>query len=278
MGTGSVLVSCLLLLASCVSARAQDATTLLSQMRSAEATISYSATQTGMGETARIYRSGRKRRVEWLSPSVRRGDLLVDNGWNVFLSHRAERSVTETVSRGLLTNFSPAGVVSPTTFAGRRAYLVPVGGRRTLVIDAQTKALLAVRGASGGYALSNIHFGAVSESKFTFFPPKGVGITAYSGALYFNIGAAKRAARWLRTPSHLPSGWHFESAIVGQSSAWLRYSNGQNRFSLFEQPTTDGDLSPSPVAGGKFWRSGGVRILATGISGSALDELVQELK
>ena len=260
------------------SARAQDATTLLSQMKSVEATVAYSAIQTGMGGTARVYRSGRKRRLEWLAPNVKRGDVLVDDGTHVFLYHRAERSATKTDSRGRAPNFSPAGSVSPTTFAGRRAYLVPVSGRRTLVIDAQTKALLAVRGASGGYALSNIRFGSVSASRFQFVASQGVALTAFDGSLYANVNAAKRAARWLKTPSQLPSGWHFESAIVGQSSAWLRYSNGQNRFSLFEQPTTDGYLPPGPVSGGTFWRKDGVRFLATGISGSALDELTQALK
>jgi len=260
------------------SARAQDATTLLSQMKSAEATIAYSATQTGMGGTARIYRSGRKHRLEWLAPNVKRGDVLVDDGTHVFLYHRAERSATKTDSRAGAPNFSPAGTVSPTTFAGRRAYLIPVGGRRTLVIDAQTKALLAVHGASGGYALSNIRFGAVPTAKFQFVAPQGVALTTFDGSLYANVNAARRAARWLKTPTQLPSGWHFESAIVGQSSAWLRYSNGQNRFSLFEQPTTDSYLAPHPVKGGTFWKNDGVRFLATGISGSALDKLVQGLE
>jgi len=257
---------------------AQETSNLLSEMTKSENAISYSATQTGSGGTARVYRSGRKRRLEWLAPSVKRGDVLVDDGTHVFLYHRAERSATKTDSRGFVLNFSAAGSVSPTTFAGRRAFLVPVSGRRTLVIDAQTKALLAVRGASGGYALSNIRFGAVPESRFQFIPPQGVALTAFDGSLYANVNAAKRAARWLKTPAHLPSGWKFESAIVGQNSAWLRYSNGQNRFSLFEQPTTGGYLAPRPVNGGTFWKNDGVRFLATGISGSALDELTQALK
>lgn len=278
MRTGSVLASCFLFLASRAPARAQDATTLLSQMQSAEATVSYSATQTGMGGTARIYRSGRKRRLEWLAPAVRRGDVLVDDGAHVFLYHRSERRATETDSRGRAPSFSPAGVATPTTFAGRRAFSVPVSGRRTLVIDAQTKTLLAVRGANGGFALSNIRFGGVPASRFQFVAPQGVALTAFNGSLYANVGATKRAARWLKTPSQLPSGWRFESAIVGQSSAWLRYSNGQNRFSLFEQPTNDVDLAPRKVGAGTFWKSGGVRILATGISGNALDKLVQGLK
>jgi len=257
---------------------AQETSNLLSEMTKSENAISYSATQTGSGGTARIYRSGRKRRLEWLAPNVKRGDVLVDDGTHVLLYHRAERSATKTDSRGLLTNFSPAGIASPTTFAGRRAYSVPVSGRRTLVIDAQTKTLLAVRGANGGYALSNIRFGAVPDAKFQFVAPQGVALTVFDGSLYANVNAAKRVARWLKTPTQLPSGWKFESAIVGQSSAWLRYSNGRNRFSLFEQPTTSGYLAPRPVNGGTFWKNDSVRFLATGISGSALDQLTQALK
>lgn len=272
---GVVLASGLWLLA--LPSRAQDATTLLSQMKSAEATVSYSATLSGMGGTARVYRSGRKRRLEWLAPSIKRGDVLVDDGAHVWLYHRAEKSATKTDSRGRVPGFSPAGVAAPITLTGRRAFSVPVTGQRTLVIDAQTKTLLALRGGNGGFALSNIRFGAIPAAKFGFAAPRGVQVTSFDGVFYANIGAAKRAARWLRTPSTLPSGWSFESAVAGANSAWLRYSNGQTRFSLFEQPTTDGYLAPQSVSGGKFWRKNGVRFLATGISGSALDELIKNL-
>ena len=265
-----------------VSSKAQNAQTLVLQMKQAEATISYSATQTGNGGTARVFRSGVKRRLEWQSPGVKRGDVLVDDGTSVYLYHRAEKSATKTDSRSRVPSFVPSGVAKSTTFAGRRAFSVPVAGNRTLIIDAEKKVLLAVRGGSGngGFTLSDLKFGSVPASKFEFVAPSGVKVNSFDGALYANLNGAKRAARWLQAPANLPSGWSFESAIVGQSSAWLRFSNGQNRISLFEQPTTDSDLKPQDVdgGGGTFWKRGGVRFLATGSPQSALDEVVNQLK
>lgn len=259
------------------AAHAQDAQTLVSQMQTAEKTVSFSAIQKGRGGTARLYRSGLKQRLEWLE-GVRRGDVLVDDGQHVTLYHRSEHSATQTDSRPRVAAFVPAGAATKTQFAGRSAYSVPLSGGRTVVIDAQTKILLSNGG--NGFSLSNIHFGPVPAAKFNFAPPPGVAVQKFDGTLYTNLSAAKRAARWLKTPSQLPPGWKFESAIAGQSSAWLRFSNKQSRVSLFEQPTTGPDLLPQKVEGGTgtFWKSGGVRILATGIAGSALDEFVQNLK
>jgi len=272
------LTSGLWLLASV--AQAQDGQTLIAQMKSAEGTISYSATQSSAGGTARIFRSGVKRRLEWVSPAVKQGDVLVDDGTNVYLYHRAEKSATKTNSRGRIPSFVASGTPKSTTFAGRRAFSVPVSGNRTLTIDAQTKALLAVAGGNSGFTLSGIKFGAVPASKFDFDAPAGVKVTTFAGALYANLNAARRAASWLKAPAQPPTGWSFESAIVGTDSAWLRYSNGQNRISLFEQPTSDADYAPKPVdgGGGIFWRKGGVRFLATGSPPSALQSVVDQLK
>ncbi|BCM89886.1 hypothetical protein IAD21_01736 [Abditibacteriota bacterium] len=262
------------------TAHAQDGQTLVAQMKSAEATVSYSATQASNGGTARIFRSGLKRRLEWQSPTVKSGDILVDDGTNVYLYHRAEKSATKTNSRGRVPSFVAMGTPKATTLAGRRAFLVPVSGNRTLTIDAQTKTLLAVTGGNGGFSLSGIKFGAVPASKFDFEPPAGVKVNTFDGTLYANLNAASRAASWLKTLAQPPAGWSFESAIVGTNSAWLRYSNGQNRISLFEQPTADGDYKPQPVngGGGTFWRKGGVRFLATGSPPSALQNVVDQLK
>lgn len=268
-----VLASCFLFLA-CV-AHAQDAQTLVSQMQGAERSVSYSAIQKGQGGTARVFRSGLKRRLEWLE-GIRRGDVLVDDGQHVTLYHRAEHSATQTDSRPRVSAFVPSGAATKTRFAGRSAFSIPISGGRTVVIDAQTKILLSNGGS--GSSLSDIRFGSVPAAKFTFTPPPGVIPQKFDGVLYVFPGPAKRAARWLKMPSQLPSGWKFESAIVGPSSAWLRYSNGQHRFSLFEQPTTDTNLPPQPVEGGTFWKSGGVRILATGSPQSALNQVVNDLK
>ena len=187
-------------------------------------------------------------------------------------SRRTERDADDKVPA-----FAATGAAKATTFAGRRAFQIEAGGR-TLTVDTQTKILLGISGKNGGYALSNISLGPVPALKFTFTAPPGVTVQRFDGALYGSVGAAKRAARWIQAPATLPSGWSFESAIVGQSSAWLRYSNGQHRISLFEQPTQDGDRDPEEVKGGKFWRRGGARFLATGSPPSALDAIVQELR
>ncbi len=256
---------------------AQDAATLLSQMQAAEKTAQYSATQTGPGGTARVYRSGLKRRLEWVAPEGKRGDVLVDDGTKVFWYRRAERSATQTNSRPHVPHFAATGGAKPTTFAGRRALRIEAG-ERTLTVDAQTKILLGISGKNGGFALSNIKLGSVPASKFTFTAPAGVQIQHLDGALYSNINAAKHAARWLQSPVTLPPGWSFESAVVGQNSAWLRYSNGQQRISLFEQPTSDADRAPATVKGGRFWKRAGARFLATGAPASALDAFVEELQ
>ena len=273
-----VLASCFLLLASLV--HAQDAQTLVSQMQGAERSVSYSAIRKSGGDTMRVFRSGLKQRWEWLSPAVRRGDVQLDDGEHVTLYHRTEKSATQTDSRSRALAFAATGTPAKITFAGRSAFSVQVGSKRTLVIDAQTKALLAVRGGSGngGFALSDIRFAPVPASRFVFVAPTGVNVQKFAGALYNNVSRAKRAASWLQTPSKPPAGFGFESAIVGSDSAWLRYSNGHNRISLFEQPTTAGDLAPQPVQGGTFWRKNGVRFLATGSPGSALGQVVNDLK
>ena len=276
--TGSVLASCLLLLASVT--HAQDAQTLVSQMQGAERSVSYAAVRKSGGDTIRVFRSGLKQRLEWLSPDVRRGDVQVDDGEHVTLYHRAEKSATQTDSPSRALAFAATGTPAKTTFAGRSAFSVQVGAKRTLVIDAQTKALLAVRGGvgNGGFALSDIRFAPVPASKFEFVAPSSVSVQKFPGALYNNVKIAKRAARWLQTPFKPPAGFSFESAIVSNDSAWLRYSNRQNRISLFEQPTTAGDLPPQKVKGGTFWRKNGVRFLATGSPGSALGQVVNDLK
>lgn len=259
-----------------IPTQAQDAPTLIAQMKKAEATTSYSATQTGNGGTMRVFRSGLKRRMEWLAPEAKRGDVMVDDGTNVWLYHRAERSATQTTSRGRVPSFAAAGTAKAVTFAGRRAFQVEAGNH-ALTIDAQSKILLGVSGKNGGFALSDLRIAPVPASKFTFTAPAGVQVQHIDGALYANLGAAKRVARWLQAPATLPPGWSFESAIVGQNSAWLRYSNGPNRISLFEQPTSDADLAPESVNGGKFWRRSGARFLATGSPASARDAIVKEL-
>ncbi len=280
-GASTCVLSASLALGLCLltsGAHAQDAQTLISQMKSAEATVSYSATQSSGGGTAHVFRSGLKRRLEWVSPTVKSGDVLVDDGTNVYLYHRAEKSATKTNSRGRVPSFVATGTAKTTTFAGRRAFSIPVSGNRTLTIDAQTKALLAVSGGNGGFSLSGIKFGAVPASKFDFVAPPGVKVSAFDGALYGNLNAARRAAQWLKTPAQLPTGWSFESAIVGTNSAWLRYSNGQSRISLFEQPTTDGDYKQNTVdGGGIFWRKSGVRFLATGSPDDALKSVADQL-
>lgn len=273
-----VLASGLWLLTS--GAHAQDAQTLLAQMKTAEATISYSATKSSAGGTkAHVFRSGSKQRIEWLSPSVRAGDFQLDDGQNVYLYHRTDKSVTKTDSRAHAPSFVASGVATPTNFAGRRAFAIPIPNGRKIFVDAATKVLLGIQGGANNFTLTQVKFGAVPAAKFRFVAPAGATVSSFPGSIYSNVNGARRAASWLQVPAKLPAGWSFESAVVGSTSAWLRFSNGQNRISLFEQRTGDADYQVQGVdGGGKFWRKGGVRFLATGTPTSAIDTVVDGLK
>ncbi|HVF85350.1 MAG TPA: hypothetical protein VM821_05180, partial [Abditibacteriaceae bacterium] len=88
-----------------VGAQAIDARAarVITQMANAESNANYTAVQTIARRNStpirvRIWRLGRKRRLEYLAPNLNRGDVLVDDGRNTWLYHRAENAAVQTRS------------------------------------------------------------------------------------------------------------------------------------------------------------------------------------
>ena len=259
-------------------ARAQDAATLISQMRAAESKAQYSGTLSivrgGQRESARVWRDGQKRRWQWSAPALKKGDVLVDNGVNLYLYHAAENNVTQTQSAPALPNLGGGWkVVSPLG-----AHYVLTRGAQKLTIDKARKILLRFENGASVYALQNVKFGAQAASLFQFQTSQGAKVTRSNGKLFTDVAAARASANWLKAPTNLPAGYALESAIAAPDEVWLRYSNGKNRFSLFEQRAEAGTVAPTKVDGGYFWKSGGIRYLASGVSSGTAQSLAGSLK
>ena len=263
---------------------AQSADDLLRAVRAAESKIQYSATQVvergGSREVARLFRSGPKRRIEWLEPSVKRGDLLVDDGQKVWLYHRDEKTAIRTNS----SSRNPGGLGSDWKLGpavrqnGRTVRVLTRDKGRQLTIDAATKAILRSQSPVSTTTLQNVRFGAIPAAKFQFSPPAGVKTTELNGTLYAGLNAAKRQADWFYAPTVVPAGYTLESVIVGPAEVWLRYTNGKQRFSIFQQKAEGADVKPTKVDGGWFWKSKGLRFLATGAPAGAIDALAASMK
>jgi outer membrane lipoprotein-sorting protein len=264
--------------------QAQSADAFLSAVRASEAKIEYSATQVvqrgSEREVSKIYRDGFKRRIEWLSPEVKKGDVMVDDGTSVTLFHRSDKSAIRTQSQRRLPNLvgSDWKVGAPVRQNGMLVRVLSRPNGRKLSVDAKTKAIVRMEGMRGVTTLQNVDYGAVPASKFVFALPAGAKLTQINGQLFNDLRSARRGAGWFKAPTALPSGYNFESAIVGPSEVWLRYSNGQKRFSIFQQKAEGGDLKPQAVNGGWFWKSGGLRFLATDAPDGSVNALASSLK
>jgi outer membrane lipoprotein-sorting protein len=263
---------------------AQSAEEILQAVRRAESNASYSATQfvqRGTSrEVAKIFRNGVKRRIEWLQPSVKNGDVLVDDGQTVSLYHRAEKTVTRAPSSRPALPFTAQGwkVGAPTRQDGRLVRILNRGNGREITVDEETKVIVRTVNGRSVTALQNIDFGPVPASKFTFAPPAGAKVTQSDGRIFADLNAAQRAAAWLKAPSQLPTNYTFESAIVGEDEVWLRYANNQKRFSIFQQKTSEADLAPRKVDGSWFWKRNGIRFLATDVPEDMVQALSSSMK
>lgn len=286
-----VILSCL---ASGVEAQTPSGAQLLQAMANADRMAQYSGVETVSQTGAkpikmRIWRHGQQRRLEYLAPPITRGDLLVNNGTELWSYHRSENAVMRMPATGLQggdgygaghTGKSlNARVVSKATVAGRPAWVVvvsPPGQSHTMSkfwIDAATKTRLRVEryGPSGqrlmAAGLETIKFGAVPASQFQWTPPAGAKVTQTSGTLYNSLEQARAGAAWVQYPHYIPPGYAFESAIVdAKGAAWLRYTNGLNRFSIFQQRISDNkNTGPRPVRGAWYWQRGGSRFLTVGV-------------
>lgn len=266
---------------------------LLRAAMNAERTVSYVATETttrlgAPTRIARVQQSEGKRRVEYSAPTIMKGDLLVDDGANLWLYHRAENSAvkTKTASRDAddrnnsnrraMKNFAVV-VQARSTLAGRKAWPLMIYSRnkkrvlRKIWIDAVTKARLRIeRFDDAGnrvevIALSGIKFGAVSGSAFQWKTPSGAKVSN-AGTLYQNLNQARRGAKWLQVPGKLPASYAFESAVVNSAEAWLRYSNGVRRFSIFQQRTEDKrSKAMNSADSGWYWQKNGSRFVIAGL-------------
>ena len=258
-------------------AHAQDAATILNQMRAAEAKIQYSGTlfivRNGQRETASVWRNGPKRRWQWSAPALKKGDVLVDNGANLYLYHRSENSVTQTQSTPLLPNLGSGWKVGKSG-----GNFVLSRGKQKLTVDGTRKILLRFENDGAIYALQNLNFGAQPANKFDFRTPAGAKVNRSNGKLFVDVAAARANVNWLKAPTQLPTGYALESAIAAPDEVWLRYSNGKSRFSLFEQRAEGATVAPTKVAGGYFWKTGGIRYLASGVSAGTAKSLAGSLK
>ncbi len=263
-------------------AHSQSAEDVLRAVRNGEVKAQYSATQIvqrgGSREVATLFRSGLKRRIEWSAPDVKAGDILVDDGQTVTLYHRADNSAIQTRSFRKAPSIAPNGwkVGAPISQNGRTVRVLSRGKGRKISVDAKTNIVLQTENGGGVTSLQNIKFGPVAEAKFQFEKPAGVLITRVNGRLVNDLATARRLTTWVKPPIQLPSGYVFESAIAAPNEIWLRYTNGQKRFSIFQQKTEDAtEIAPQKVSGGWFWRKSGLRFLATGAPESAIDALTK---
>lgn len=282
---------------------APSAPDLLRAMQGAEATVQYSGVQTLTQQGAptivvRVWRSGARQRWEFVAPQVMKGDLLIDNGQIVKRYLKAENAVFETRSaprRAARSEFAGqnATLVGEAKVAGRAAYVLSVSPRKArraahkVWIDKETKARLRIeRFDAKGKTIESIGlqkavFAPVPAAQFEWTAPANAQVTRTQGTLYARLNAAQRAANWLQVPRVLPSGFAFESAVVdssGEGEAWLRYTNGAARFSIFQQRSAGDDTPPKLVDGSWFLRRNGSRFLVVGAPPDEAQRVAQSIR
>lgn len=271
-------------------------------MMHSDKTLSYSATETttravGATTVARLQKSNGKKRLEYSQPAVMRGDILLDDGQNVWRYHRAENAAIKTKTASakapdwntLRARFS-ATAQGKTVVNGRAAWVVVVSPKNNAAqktkfwIDDQTKIRLRLQRFDGTgktvetIALSNLKFAPVPVSAFRWSPPAGTRITN-AGTLFNRLELARYHASWLQAPTRLPAGFAFESAVVNANDAWLRYSNGTRRFSIFQQRTAQAGSTPLKRAGaGWFWQKNKNRFLIAGLSKAQAELVAQSVR
>jgi outer membrane lipoprotein-sorting protein len=265
---------------------APSPTALLLGMVRADATQSYSATEVieRVGSPTlkmRVWRQGHKQRVEYQEPPIRQGDLVVNNGQSVWIYLRGEN-----IRRMRSSDAKVSGVG---TVGKRTAWIVEIKQNgalwRRLWIDQKNNiALRSERMANDrrveSSVLQNIVFSPVDASHFNWTAPKGAQVTRTAGSLFTNATAAQRTATWLRLPSSLPAGYAFESAVVDgtKGEAWLRYSSGSDRFSIFQQKSDDGVKPLQKVNDAWFLQRGGNRFLIVGLNDADAGRVSNSLK
>ena len=258
-------------------------------MALAEQSVSYTAEVSVSGRaqaaaTMREWRNGTRRRVEYLSPSIRRGDLVVADGNAVYTYHRAENSAVQTRMDGGRINWPrlekqfKVATLGEDRVAGRAAWMVGLHALndghlvRKLWIDEGNFTRLRVErfGRLGrtleDIALTDVHFASVDNEEFVWHAPPGAKLETSAGINYATLDAAHQAAPWMQFPHDPPSDYAFESAVIGGGRIWLRYSNGLSRFSLFQEQASGEADAPAQAHGDSwFWRRAGYRFLLVGL-------------
>jgi outer membrane lipoprotein-sorting protein len=284
------------LLPTAIAQAAPSGEDLMRAMFQAERTVSYSATETvtrsGVATVvSHLQKSQGKKFIQYSAPAIMRGDVLVDDGRSLLRYHRAEKSAvkTQTANRQSPPDWNKmkarmaASVQGPYTLNGRRAWQVTITTRekkrvvRKVWLDERTKIRLKAQlfDESGKVnettTLSNLKFVAIDAKVFRWTPPAGTKVTN-AGTLYTQLRRALNQATWLRAPSRVPNGYAFESAVVNHDDAWLRYSNGTRRFSIFQQRISDTKATPMRRAAATgstwFWQKNGSRFLIVGLTQS----------
>lgn len=275
---------------------------LLRAMMQTDKTASYSATETttravGATTVARLQKSGGKKRLEYSQPAVMRGDVLLDDGKNLWRYHRAESSAVKTkTSRAAAPDWDAmrgrfsASVQGKAKLNGRAAWVVVVSPKKGVAhktkiwIDDQTKIRLRLQRFDGKgktletIALSDLKFKAIPGNAFHWTPPKGTQVT-HAGTLYDRLEIARRNAGWIAAPTQIPVGYAFESVVVNTSDAWLRYSNGTRRFSIFQQRVAQsGNTSLKRAGSGWFLQKGKNRFLIVGLSKAQAQSVAQSVR
>ena len=297
-----------LLLSNGARAQESSAQNWLRALSQAEKGAQYSATATSQRDGApttkwRVWRKGAKNRMEYTAPPVRKGDILVDDGQDVWLYHRADNTAVQTKSRPRVLDF---GAFSSRGASSRGASLYVDGTQkvdertarvlelrrnnrivRRLFVDEKTRVLLGSLRLENGaeierMTLSDLEIGDVADSRFRWNPPQGAQVVRTSGRVWLQLAPARRETSWLQAPSFVPAGFVFESAIVDndKGEAWLRYASATARLSLFQQRATDDNsLSDAKeINGSWFWQRGGNRFLLAGAPNDDAQRIIQSVK
>lgn len=292
--------------AASAQAASPQAARILKQMMNAERNANYTAVQTMARRNSapvrvRIWRLGRKRRLEYLAPDLNRGDILVDDGQNTWLYHRAENTAVQTRSQAPRDGSNASRRVARVRLSGQES----VGGRaawkidlvrpngkgiaRRVWIDKASGLRLSAQvfDAQGQAAervtLSDLKTSGVDASRFRWTPPGGAQVVRTNGQLFSQFAPAKAAASWLQSPRFIPSGYMFESAVVdnAKGEAWLRYASSTRRISLFQQRAADATstgAAPQKVGGGWYRAANGSRVLIVGAPDGVAQRILQSVR
>lgn len=283
-----------------------QAARLLKQMMNAERNANYTAVQTTSRRNSapvrvRIWRLGSKRRLEYLAPDLNRGDVLVDDGQNTWLYHRAENAAVQTRSQaprdGSNASRRAARVrlSGQESVSGRAAWKIDLvrpngkGIARRIWIDKASGLRLSAQvfDAQGQAAervtLSDLKTSGVDASRFRWTPPAGAQVVRTNGQLFSQFAPAKAAASWLQSPRFIPSGYMFESAVVdnAKGEAWLRYASSARRISLFQQRAADATntgAAPQKVGGGWYRAANGSRVLIVGAPDGVAQRILNSVR